>query len=515
VPKAPVTIGLAKKGAYFDSVTLMTVGQALSTMDGVIDAAVVMGTEENRAILSGSDLLTPEFESARGTDLLIAVRAETEEAARRAIDSADERLKAVREGIESDEDFHPASLGDALSIVPDANLALISVAGRYAGREATRAIEAGLNVMLFSDNVPIETEARLKSLAHERGLIVMGPDCGTAIINGVPLAFANVVNRGEIGIVAASGTGLQEVSCIISNEGAGISQAIGTGGRDVKDEVGGTSFVDGLAALATDDATRVVVLVSKPPDKSVMERVGNVILGLDKPVVRVFLGAAPEVPTDARTLEEAALKAVALAHDRDPREVNVTLDSRDAAIWDRTEELAGRCTEDQRYVRALMSGGTFAAEAQVLFSDVMKGISSNVPTAGAHRLSDPNMTAKNTVIDFGADEFTVGRPHPMIDYTLRKKRIAAEANDPETAVILLDVVLGYGSHPDPSAELADVVAEASDKVIVICSVTGTDQDPQNRSVVERELTDAGAVVTKSNGAACKEAAFVIKWLAER
>ena len=511
-----VVVGLIKKGAYFDSVTLMTVGKALAAMDGVVDAAVIMGTRENKVILSASGLMTPELEAAHDTDLLIAVQAESDEAATRDLDAADERLKEARSGGDSDDDtFHPASLEGALKVVPGANLALISVAGRYAGREAMRALESGLNVMLFSDNVALETEVDLKTFAHATDLLVMGPDCGTAIINGVPLAFANVVNRGEIGIVAASGTGMQEVSSIISNEGAGISQAIGTGGRDVKKEVGGITFIDGLRALAGDDSTRVIVLVSKPPDKHVLGRINEVVGGIDKPVVRVFLGSAPAGPGDARTLEEAALKAVALWREKDPREVNVTLESRDAAIWDRTELLAGRCDSDQRYVRALMSGGTFAAEAQVLFSEVMSDISSNVPTAGAHRLSDPLMTAKNTVIDFGADEFTVGRPHPMIDYSLRKKRVASEADDPATAVILLDVVLGYGSHPDPSAELADVISEASEKVIVICSVTGTDQDPQNRSVVLKELTDAGAVVTRTNAAACKEAGYVVKWLAAR
>ena len=510
-----VVVGLIKKGAYFDSVTLMTVGKALAAMDGVVDAAVVMGTRENKAILSTSGLLTPEFEAARGTDLLIAIQAESDEAARRALDASDERLKEARSGGDTDDTFHPVSLEGALKVVPDANLALISVAGRYAGREAMRALESGLNVMLFSDNVSLETEVDLKAFAHATDLLVMGPDCGTAIINGIPLAFANVVNRGEIGIVAASGTGLQETSSIISNEGAGISQAIGTGGRDVKKEVGGITFIDGVRALAGDDATRVIVLVSKPPDKTVLDRINEVAEGIDKPVVRAFLGAAPVGPGDARTLEEAALKAVALWREKDPREVNVTLESRDAAIWDRTEFLARRCTERQSYVSALMSGGTFAAEAQILFADVMSDIASNVPTAGAHRLSDPLMTAKNTVIDFGADEFTVGRPHPMIDYSIRKQRIAREADDPETAVVLLDVVLGYGSHPDPSAELADVIADASDKVIVICSVTGTDQDPQKRSVVLKELTDAGAVVTRSNAAACKEAGYVVKWLAAR
>ncbi len=330
MPSKPIIVGLIKKGAYFDSVTLMTVGKALAAMDGVIDAAVVMGTRENKAILSASGLLTPEFESARGTDLLIGIQAESDEAARRALDASDERLKETRSRGDTDDTFRPVSLEGALKVVPGANLALISVAGRYAGREAMRALESGLNVMLFSDNVSIETEVDLKTFAHATDLLVMGPDCGTAIINGIPLAFANVVNRGEIGIVAASGTGLQEVSSIISNEGAGISQAIGTGGRDVRQEVGGITFIDGLRALAADDATRVIVLVSKPPDETVLARINEVADGLDKPIVRVFLGAAPVGPGDARTLEEAALKAVALWRERDPREVNVVLESRDA-----------------------------------------------------------------------------------------------------------------------------------------------------------------------------------------
>ena len=271
-------VGLIKKGAYFDSVTLMTVGKALAAMDGVVDAAVVMGTRENKAILSASGLLTPEFEAARDTDLLIGITAESDEAAQAALDTTDQLLADARSGGDTDDaDFHPASLAGALKTIPGANLALISVAGRYAGREAMRALEHGLHVMLFSDNVPIETEVDLKTFAHATDLLVMGPDCGTAIINGVPLAFANVVRRGEIGIVAASGTGLQEVSSIISNEGAGISQAIGTGGRDVKKDVGGITFIDGLRALAADDATKVIVLVSKPPDKAVLARINEVV----------------------------------------------------------------------------------------------------------------------------------------------------------------------------------------------------------------------------------------------
>jgi FdrA protein len=231
--------------------------------------------------------------------------------------------------------------------------------------------------------------------------------------------------------------------------------------------------------------------------------------------VSVFLGARPDGPGDSLTLEEAALKAVAIWREKDPGEVDISLESRDAAIWDRTEELARRGAKEQRYVRALMSGGTFAAEAQVLFADMISDVFSNVPTAGAHPLVDPLTSVRNTVVDLGSDEFTVGRPHPMIDYSIRKRRIAEEADDPETAVIVLDVVLGYGSHPDPSAELADVIEQASEKIVMVCSVTGTDQDPQNRTIVERELQESGAIVTRTNAAACRRAGYIVKWLAER
>ena len=253
-----IVTGQIRKGAYFESVTLMRVGKEMAGLRGVADAAVVMGTKSNKAILSSGGLFATEFKDAGDTDLLIAVKAETQTAAEAALAAVDGLLKQTVKKTGTSGELRPTSLEGALDVMPDANLALISVAGRYAGDEAMRALENGLHVMLFSDNVPLEKEIKLKKFAQKKGLLVMGPDCGTAIINGVPLAFANAVNRGNIGVVAAAGTGLQEVSCIISNEGAGISQAIGTGGRDVKKEVGGIMFIEGLKALAKDKDTRVI-----------------------------------------------------------------------------------------------------------------------------------------------------------------------------------------------------------------------------------------------------------------
>lgn len=413
----------------------------------------------------------------------------------------------------SGEESHPASLESAVKALDGANLALISVAGRHAGEVARNALEHGLHVMLFSDNVPLEQEIELKRRAAQKGLLVMGPDCGTAIINGVPLAFANVVRRGDIGIVAAAGTGLQEVSTILSNAGGGVSQAIGTGGRDVKKAVGGLTFLAALKALAEDEQTRVIVLVSKPPDPEVLENINAALRSVGKPVIAMFVGSAP-AGGGPRSLEETALLAVAASRGQDPELVRHNLASVEQKIIFQAPLEAAKRAAGQKYLRGLFSGGTFCAEAQMLLLD--KGrftdLHSNVPLAGVAKLRDSLRSERNTVVDLGEDEFTVGRPHPMIDFTLRNRLIRAEAADPETAVILLDVILGYGSHPDPAGELAEVVRQASGQVMVVCSVTGTDQDPQNRSVVQARLEAAGAMVMPSNAAAVKMAAHTVKHL---
>jgi succinyl-CoA synthetase alpha subunit len=502
-----------RKGAYFDSVTLMRVAKEMTAVSGVVDAAAVMGTEENRRILTASGLSAAEFDGASGDDLLIAVSAESEAAAAAAIAAASELLESTRKRIRAQGAPRPASIDGALDVLPGANLALISVAGRYAGGLARQALERGLHVMIFSDNVPLDTEIALKRLGVERGLLVMGPDCGTAIIRGVPLGFANVVSRGPVGIVAAAGTGLQEVSTLISNLGSGVSQAIGTGGRDVAGAVGGIMFLEGLKALAEDSGTRVILLVSKPPDEAVRTRIGDAVRRIDKPVVSVFLGGAARGPHEVATLDAGAHLAVALAEGGDVSDALAALarEREDhAAVAD---ALARKVGGPRRYLRALMSGGTFAAEAQVILQmEGVSGVFSNVPTAGASPLEDPLRSRRHSVVDLGADEFTVGRPHPMIDYSIRKKRITKEARDPETAVILLDVVLGYGSNPDPVSELAGVVRDASKDVAVVCSVTGTDRDPRPRSAVVRGLTDAGATVMGTNAAACRVAAHIVRKL---
>ena len=499
-------------GAYYDSVTLMNVARELSELEGIDDAAVVMGTQENRAILEASGLLTPEVASSSAADLAIAVRADDERAAGEAFSTADRLLAEGRAPGEA-RSHSARTLDGALKTEPGLNLALISVAGPYAGDVADEALDRGLHVMLFSDNVPLETEVALKRKAHDAGLLVMGPDCGTAILNGVPLGFANAVSWGPVGIVAASGTGLQEVSCFLSNEGVGVSQALGTGGRDVTDAVGGITFLDALEALGEDASTEIVLLVSKPPDPSVEESIRRAADGIGKPVVTVFRGASPSSANDAWTLAEAAAKTAALSRGEtlDP---DTAWRPTDDALLGFAKDIASARDGRQRYVRALMSGGTFASEAVVVFGNVgMTDVRANAGR-GAKPLDDPLRSVGNTVVDMGADAFTVGRPHPMIDYSLRLRRLAEESRDAETAVVLLDVVLGYGANPDPASELEDAVRDASSRVAVVCSITGTERDPQVRSAVEKRLGRAGAFVMSSNEQACRLAGAVVRILGE-
>lgn len=499
--------GRTKQGFYFDSVTLMRVGKELSALPGVIEASVVMATDANKSILDMSGLLLAEFKKCSDQDLCIAVKAKDAAALDAAFAKADELLSKKKKPAAGGAAAAPAprDIAGAVAQLDGANLAIISVAGRYAAREARKALEQNLNVMLFSDNVSLEDELELKKAAHKKGLVVMGPDCGTSIINGVPLCFANVVPAGPIGVVGASGTGTQEVTCIIANNGSGISQAIGTGGRDVKDSIGGITFLDALDALAADPATKVILLVSKPPQPGVMKKIHARIAKIKKPVVMVLLGEGAE----PATLEHAALMAVAYAKGEDPAAVAPLLAARDAELAALAKKtIARRKAPQGRYLRGLFSGGTFCAEAQVVLAPILRTLYSNAPLGESKPLKNSWKPERNCIIDLGEDEFTRGRAHPMIDFTLRNKMIEEVADDPETAVILLDLVLGHGSNLDPAAEWVPIIRKVSKKVPVVIGITGTDADPQPRLAIAEALRKAGAHVELTNSAACRLAGLL-------
>jgi len=357
----------------------------------------------------------------------------------------------------------------------------------------------------------VEDEVRLKETARARGLLCMGPDCGTALVGGAALGFANRVRRGPVGVVAAAGTGLQEVISIVHRLGGGVSHALGTGGRDLAAPVGGSAMLDGMALLGGDPSTTVVVLVSKPPDPAVARRLLERAATVGKPVVAAFVGSPPDQRGPgglypAATLEEAAVLAVQLAGGA-PRDLG-TAERWEETLGRRAEAVKPRLAPAQRYLRGLYSGGTLCAECVSLLDGLVRPLHTNVPTGAARPLESPARSRAHTVLDLGAGEFTVGRLHPMLDMTLRLQRITQEAADPEVAVILLDVVLGEGVHPDPAGALAPVLRDARASVgaagrdlAVVASVCGTDADPQNRANQVAKLEAVGVLVEESNARA--------------
>jgi len=497
---------------YRDSVSLMQLSAMLAKLPGVEQASAVMATENNLALLAEAGF-TVGTTGASASDLLVVVQGEAS-ALPAAIEEAVKGLtRPASNGGEGRAAPRPRSIQMALGDAGPCNMALISTPGEYAAAEAMKALRLGLNVMLFSDNVSEDEELQLKQFASAHGLLVMGPDCGTAIINGIPLSFANVVKRGSIGAVGASGTGLQQVTVLVDRLGQGISQAVGTGGRDLHGKIGGISMLTGLSDLAADQATQVIVLISKPPAPDVMARVLGEARKAGKPVVVNFLGADPgKISGDnlyaVKTLEDAARAAVALAKGEKPREEYVETTVLPAGVQN--------LKPGQQYIRGLYSGGTFCYEAALLLDEKFRDVYSNTPPRPSAELTDLWHSHHHTLIDLGDDVFTRGRPHPMIDYRLRTQRMVEEAEDPDTAVILLDVVLGYGSNADPAAELIPALLRAREvasgqgrSIFVVGHVCGTDGDPQNLSRQARALSDAGMIVAPSNAQAVRLAANIV------
>jgi succinyl-CoA synthetase alpha subunit len=494
----------------------MTVSARVLAVPGIEGASVVMTSATNVENLKNAGL--GDFE-VRPNDLVVAL-AGTDEACAEALKIADELLSAKSDGSEGAASVRQAITSIEMAVARDSELdfALVSVPGDYAAAEAMKALRLGMDVMMFSDNVPVEAELALKQFAQKQNLMVMGPDCGTAIVNGVPLGFANVVRRGPIGVVGASGTGTQEVTVRIHQLGSGVSQALGTGGHDLSAKIGGISMLHGLQALAEDPETKVIALVSKPPAREVAEKVLGAAEASGKPVVAIFLGADPETVTrknvyGAGYLAQAADMAVALANGRKPERKPVTL-SPDARR--KVKEVARAVAPTQRYVRGIFSGGTFCFEAQLIHAAAGISAFSNAPTAGNKKLENAHESVENTIIDMGDDEFTQGRPHPMIDPTLRDTRIRQEVADPSTAVVLFDVVLGYGASADPTVGLISSIGRAKAKaqaegrrVVFIGYVCGTDQDPQHHAAIAAGLQSAGVFVATTNAEAATWSAAVI------
>lgn len=495
-----------RRNAYFDSITLMKIARNLTAMQGVEDAAAIMATPPNLALLAEAGLMPGEGINAGPGDVLFVVRAEDEDGAENALRAAEEQLERRPATVAEDASgAQPPlrSVEEAARLHPDAGIAAISVPGSYAALEAQQALNAGLHVFLFSDNVALEDEIALKKLAHARGLLLMGPDCGTAMLNGAGLGFVNVVPRGSIGIVGASGTGIQQVMSLIAQDGGGVSQIIGCGGRDLSEAVGAITTLQGLRLLQEDESTQVIVLISKPPAPAIAERVLQAATASNKPVVVIFVGADYDTLqhhfgntlTIARTLTEAAQQALLLSGNTGESGVGVP----DTHLSDTHRP------HTTSHLSALFSGGTLCDEAMHLWTPLIGPVYSNIPLNPAWRLPEDGSIEGHRAIDFGADEYTRGRPHPMIDPAARLKRLREDAGNPRIGVILLDIVLGYCSHPDPASIYAPVLRTAREQaandgrqLTFVISLCGTEGDPQRLSAQATQLRDAGAEVYTSN-----------------
>lgn len=501
-----------QKEQYYDSVFLMRMAAEVGKADGVEQATAGMGTPLNKGTMEELGVLAEEGRNAGVNDMVLAMAAQSEEQANAAYELF-VRLIEERQSVFS---TSYSSIDAACANIKDLNLAVITVAGKYAAAEGMAALRNGLNVFMFSDNVDVEDEVELKKLAEKKGLLMMGPSCGLSFIDGVAIGLCSKARRGNIGIVGASGSGIQEVMALVHRAGKGVSQAIGTGGRDLKDAVGGITMLQGIKFLEEDEDTKVIVLISKPPEKATMEKVLEAVKNCTKPVVVQFINGDQEVIRKSgayagTTFTETAYAAVDLADGKEPSGVCTQVDEKKAA------QIAASLGADQKYLRGIFCGGALAEEALTLAQNGLGKVYSNVAFTEDSMLDDPFESRENTIIDIGEEDFTKGRPHVAIDPTVRVSRFVKEARDPETAVILLDFLLGYALHEDPAGVLAPTIAaeraaaaKEGRSLNVVAYICGTDLDPQIFCEQKKKLEDAGVFVADSNESAARFAVEIIR-----
>ncbi|GGP10795.1 acyl-CoA synthetase FdrA [Oceanobacillus neutriphilus] len=506
-----------KKNTYFDSVTLMTISTRANELESVKTAMIGMGTDMNIEVIRDVGLYTSELDDITTGDLMIVLDIKEEEDTETVLAEVEELFTKKNQSGTTEISYK--TLDSALNDNQESNIVVISVNGNFAYREVNKALDNDKHVMLFSDNVTIEEELALKQKAHEKELFMMGPDCGTAIINGVGLCFANEVRAGDIGIVGASGTGSQEVSVQIHKHGYGVSQLIGTGGRDLSLEIGGIMMLDGLDALLKDEQTEAILLISKPPAKEVEEKIIEKLKNATKQIVIYFIGserAGSNSEIANVTFANNSLQAVEQVIQYSRMMPAETMLNKNLTI-EELNHISTKLKDSQKYIRGLFCGGTLCDELLYSLMEFSDEVYSNIHKSKDRQLTNPNSSKAHTVIDFGDDKFTEGRPHPMIDPTSRIPRILQEARDPEVAVIALDFELGYGSHEDPAGVLEDVIREAKDiaenegrELVIVGYVLGTEIDPQDVNSQREKLENLGVLVVDSNHQLCEVAKSFIK-----
>ncbi len=509
-------VNVVKRNLFRDSIQLMKLTEDVKKLDGVDDAVVSMGTDTNRRLLHDLGLLEGESKGAEDGDLVIGVRVKDGFDRVQVVARVEQLVMAppVSSGGRRAVVLH--SVRSALDRMQGANLAVVSVPGRLAYEPTMELLRNGVNVHLFSDHVPLDQELKLKKFASSKGLLVMGPGAGTSIINGVGLGFANSVRRGEVGIVASAGTGIQEASTLLDRIGLGVSAALGVGGSDVSERIGGLMMKDCLDILEADEGTRMLMIVAKTPKESVIGDVmDHVAKKTTKPVVACFLGLDPPAAKGgrvayAKTLHSAVKKAAQFSG----REAETRFEEKISLDYDEivknAKEAASRLGPSRKNLRGLYSGGTLAHETLLIFKELIGEAFSNTPLSDRFALEDPNVSKGNSVVDLGDESFTAGRAHPMIDPTLRRLRLSQESRDPSVAAVLLDIVLGYGSSDDPGGALKGTIAGATEAGIAVMShICGTETDPQPLKGQIGSLSSAGSMLFPSNALLSAEAALLV------
>ena len=501
---------IVEKKRYVDSVSLMGIPDRVKSLEGISNVEAMMATAANQAILKMLEYTLPE--DITSNDLVIAVTAETEEQCNAAV----ELVKNIIDRKDMDDYVHYNSLDEIDMTADHYDLCQISLPGEYAAAEAKKALQMGMDLFIFSDNVSIEEELELKQLGSSLGKLVMGPDAGVAVLNGVALAAGSILKDGPIGIVAASGSGAQEVGCIIEKCGYGVSNLIGTGGRDLYPQIGGITMIEGIRRMENDPNTKVIVLVSKLADLGVMDKVLNVADNCKKSVVVVFLGSNEDLFVNHKvhatfSLEECALKAVELAGG------NVSgFGMTDGEIAQLAKDSVSKLAKDKKFFRGLYCGGTFTEEALQYFSAHNKDVTlySNLSNRYCVKLEDSEVSQGHAILDLGAEDFTAKAPHPVFDPSLRLCRLRKELEDPEVGVVLLDFITGPGVAADPISAFACECAKHPE-IVFISTICGSYEDPQNVVEKEKLLKDAGVIVVKSNYQSAKLASAMMNELDRR
>jgi FdrA protein len=511
---------MIKRNHYMDSIFLMNASREMLKVPSVNNVVAVMGSDMNKTVLSDFGGLTEEAKDATANDLIISLDLDDEKMLAEAEKKLNEMIGGTKKpaASASAKDAEYKTLSIAAEAKKDANIAIISVPAEFALEEAKSAVEHDMNLFIFSD-MPLAEELELKAMAKEKGLFVMGPGAGTAVINNISLGLMSKVRSGNIGVVAASGSGLQEVCVLAHQYGAGISQAIGTGGHDLSETVGGITMLMGMDYLSNDPETDVIVLVSKPPHPKTAKKIyGN--LSKNKPTVIFFLGGNPDEIRAAgayapATLEEAAEMAFALANGKEVTEKDAVEDiKKEYAEMAKMEK--AKLNSGQKYLRGLFCGGTHSEETVWLLQSFVANLHSNLAFGHVETLENRHISVENSLVDMGDEEFTKGRPHPVMDPSILVPRLIQEAKDPETAVILFDLLFGYAIHPDPAGAIEEALIEINSimkrenrYISLIASLCGTDLDPQDVAEQRRRLEAYGVKILPSNAKAAVVAGLIV------